>query len=352
MLFGYPVAATQFNWLHDCICDAVKTIHALVDMVDVYPDWPGVLPERYRAGLARRTGLRDRLKAYDRAIRHLTPSERSSVLDALESENLIADLVSGARECAKMNELPAGIRESVKKLFESAFDLLTDTGSRDEHYAIIVDQIPARVCPFCGIYPLSSAGGPREDLDHYLARSIYPFASANLRNLVPMCHSCNTGYKQAADILRDAMGVRRHAFDPYDAVGVDISLDQSSPFSSDGDSSPRWEVGFVPETPEVRTWDEVFRVRERIRRDVLEPDYNRWLRDFRKWVLCLGRSVETQSEVRSVLADYQDYVSSFGLSDRAFLRAAAFKMLLCHLDSGNQRLLAFLRVLLQPTMTS
>lgn len=72
MLFGYPLAATRNNWLHDCVLEAVKNLHALVDDKKRYPAWPKILPVAHQATLKSRTGLRDRLKAYNIALRQLS----------------------------------------------------------------------------------------------------------------------------------------------------------------------------------------------------------------------------------------------------------------------------------------
>ena len=71
MLFGYPPAATQNNWLHDCVLEAVTSVHALVDAEKRYPAWPKILPDTHPTTLESRTGLRDRLKAYNIALRQL-----------------------------------------------------------------------------------------------------------------------------------------------------------------------------------------------------------------------------------------------------------------------------------------
>ncbi|MGL5934234.1 MAG: hypothetical protein ACRCZI_01275 [Cetobacterium sp.] len=57
-------------------------------------------------------------------------------------------------------------------------------------------------CPFCGITKLETGiRGIREDYDHYLLKSMYPFVSLNYKNLAPMCKHCNTSYKGDKDII-------------------------------------------------------------------------------------------------------------------------------------------------------
>ncbi len=120
-------------------------------------------------------------------------------------------------------------------------------------------------------------------MDHYLARSIYPFAAVNLLNLVPMCHECNSDYKKAADMVRHANGKRRVAFDPYNHTKVDVRLDQSIPFAGKGGHLPDWKIELSPMSPEVDTWNDVFNVRQRYRNDFLDEDYESWIERCSQW---------------------------------------------------------------------
>ncbi len=63
------------------------------------------------------------------------------------------------------------------------------------------------VCPYCSrnyISPIHDTGGDiyRPDLDHYLARSIYPYFGLCPYNLVPSCAACNCRIKRDVDFLK------------------------------------------------------------------------------------------------------------------------------------------------------
>ncbi len=65
-----------------------------------------------------------------------------------------------------------------------------------QHFKAFTKVNDEGVCPFCGISPLK---GPedkhREAYDHYMPKKTYPFTAINFRNLVPMCHECNSTEK-------------------------------------------------------------------------------------------------------------------------------------------------------------
>lgn len=345
MLFPYPAAVAAENWLHDCLVEAVKTVHALVEQGKRMPKWPNVIPEVHRAQLSSRNGLRDRFSAYARAIKGLSLAERTSVLTALDQQNKIRELLAGLCDCEQLADLPPAIREPAKALFTFGFDLLTPFEIRQRQYKSLCALVPVRVCPFCGCENLDAPGAPQEDLDHYIPRSKYPFAAANLRNLAPIGGRCNSAYKKTQDPLRRATGERRLALDPYDTAGLTISVANSvvdeltaGPVVSD------WVIEFVPAGEAVDTWDEIFHIRERWRRDVLdEQTFRQWLGEFQVYCLTGALQFAGDGDVVDAVQRYEQYLASCGFRDRAFLKAAVFRFLLRRCAVGCQRLLPILR---------
>ena len=344
MLFGYPIAATAENWLHECLCAMVQMIHASHDAGQAVPAWPDIIPAIHRSNLRRRTGLRDRLGQYSTVAEMLSVLERQRVLTCLAQQNRITDLVMCATDCESLTDLPKTIQTPVADLFGFAFELLTGLGVRDRHYHAIYTAASYHVCPFCGCEYFDAPGAPREDLDHYLPKSLYPFAAANLRNLVPMGMKCNERYKQAQDILRDAVGVRRQSFDPYAERQIKVTLDKSIPFGGADGQTPDWQIDFEPDCVECTTWDDVFHVRERIKRDVLNPSFRQWLGYFSAWFKKrIGSANPGDTEVLDAIRTYTEDLELMGLKACEFLRAPVFQMLHRHCKAGDQRVLALMK---------
>jgi hypothetical protein len=347
VLFGYPITATAENWLHECLLEMVQTIHARHDAGKPVPTWPGIIPETYRSKLSTRTGLKNRLNRYSVAARKLSVLERQQVLTCLAQQNRIADLVSCSTDCDSLADLPEAMRTPVAELFNFAFGLLTALGVRDRHYYAIYTAASYPVCPFCGCEYFDAPGAPREDLDHYLPKSLYPFAAANLRNLVPMGMKCNERYKQAQDILRNATGARRRSFDPYAERHITVVLDNSVPFGSADGQTPDWRIDFEPDSVECATWDNVFHFRERIIRDVLNASFRQWLGDFSAWFkMRMGIADPGDTEVLDAMCTYAEDMALTGLTAREFLRAPVFQMLHRHCAAGDQRVLALMKTVI------
>lgn len=341
MLFGYPIEATRDNWLHECVCGAIRNIHAGARVIQ---QWPNVLPAefRQRSKLRAAKSLKRGLQAYAVEVSELDRAELDEINRIVLDANRIPEILADTHQCPSLSGVRPNVLSALKALFVTAYKLLTDLGVRDDHYRIIYEAATDKLCPFCGLEYFAAPGGPRHHLDHYLAKETYPLSAANLRNLVPMGERCNAAYKRTADMLRTMAGERRRALDPYDHGNIRVSLDESAPL--DADAEKRWVITFKPDAPmkpddpRIGTWDDVFKVRERYQRDVLDPHWRRWLGEFAGY--CRGAG---ELDVMARLSDYIACLDEMKLSDRSFLKGAAFRMIHGRLTRGDSRLFDVIR---------
>ena len=345
MLFGYPIDATQENWLHDCLCEIVLSVHECINGDKKLPKWPGIVPADRREQLKSRRGLRDRVVTYFEAATPLTIAERTSIATVMADQNQVANLLSGECDCLDIDGLPQAARQPILDLFGFGFGLLSDFGIRDRQYKLIHQTIGYQLCPFCGCEYFDSPKGPREALDHYLAESRYPFAATNLRNLAPIGHKCNSKYKLAKDILHRDDGSRRRAFDPYQTDELQVLVDGSQVNQGiDGPLISEWVVNFSIEGEETETWDQVFSIRKRYTRDILEErSFKDWLWEFRNWCLAAALQIAGDADVLKAMERYEQFLTSCGFNDRAFLKAAVFRMLLARCNEGCDRVWGVMR---------
>ena len=122
-------------------------------------------------------------------------------------------------------------------------------------------------------------------------------------------------------------------------------MDNSQPFDGPDGNSPRWQIDFEPDSPECVTWDNVFSVRERYSRDVLNcSNYLQWLGSFAQWFkLRFNIAAPSDHELLKALNQYLQDLRAMDQSGRDFLRGPVFQMLYRHCNAGNSRLLAFMR---------
>lgn len=343
MLFNYPPEANDENWLHDCVTALVEgALEAIRDGAPV-PAWPNCLPAPWRAQLERRTGVRDRYAALIQAAQVLTVAQLETALCAVSSQNNIPAVYDGVTECGDLSDLPAAFRQAALSLYKFAFKLLSDFGLRDAQYQKIYDHLPSKVCPFCGSEYFDAPGLPRHDLDHYIAISLYPFAGANLNNLVPMGDRCNSAYKKAENVLYNDAGGQRPAFDPYGTEVGALSLIGSQLFSPAGIQKPTWQID-LGANPASETWDDVWKIRVRFEKNVLDPSYEHWISEFGLWCASTQKQVSTEAAARTALESYKTILVPQRFSDRAFVKIAFVDLLLSFIDDPalKDRTISFL----------
>lgn len=358
MLFGYPITATAENWLHECLGQILQAIHRNLESGNTSTNWAELISEPYRSRLKRRLkisnkpnprrlSLGDKLKNYQELLKTISASERERILQAFNDQNKIALLLSCQHDCEAIQDLPQIIQKPVTDLFNYAFNILQDLEIRDQHYKAIYDAAAYHICPFCGYEPFDAPGARREALDHYLSKEKYAFAAANLRNLVPMGNKCNSRYKLDQDILRKDDGTRRKSFDPYNDRTLTVSLDNSQPFAGElgktGEQLPKWNIDFGSTSEEVTTWDDVFHIRERYERDVLNEGFTSYLREFGNYCKSWDSVPTSTEELIDAIRKYTSYQESNGFKDKAFLKAAVFRMLHRHCKNGDERLIQFIK---------
>jgi hypothetical protein len=337
VLLAYPAIETGANWLHDSLVRILVAVHNALQACEEPSPWLESVPSQYRERLESRPSLNARIAGYVAASRTLSDSEHEQALSALSDQNQIERLLANETECERMHSLPGAIREPLGELCDVAFRLLADLEIRDAHEEFLITKRGQAMCPFCGCEYFEPSG-VRADLDHYLARTVYPYASANLKNLVPMGKYCNQGFKGKVDLLYD--GSRRcTAYFPFGTDVATIDLDQSDPLGED--RRPNWVVRLVPGDGRTETWDRVFRIKDRYTA-ILRRDYDTFLSEFHGYCCLRAEPPDSKAELIHSLEVYVELQGEYGLSDRAFLKAAVFKMLLKHCREGNDDLVELL----------
>ena len=356
MLSNYPIEATRENWLHEALVSMITSLHQKLDVgnniASTQANWIGfvepLIDEPFREKIVSAHGIRDRFFHYKEIVKPLLPLERQTILTTMTAQNQITTLLDGTSNIVLLDEYP-DIHEAVHDLFVFCFGKLTELGVRERQYQIIYDSLSDKICPFCGIDRLNHSDQVAQDQDHYLVKSKYPFAAANMENLVPMCISCNRDYKKSVDILHDENGVRRQVFNPYNCEPPNISLINSIVSTDISLPIPEWQIEFQPANEEAETWDNVFQIRTRYKRDILGVHYNSWLESFRK--KCekdrkrnrIPQNLDDAGVRLQLLHYFEDKRESPSIGMAGFLEPLAFEFLLSQFDHGNQRVIQLIR---------
>lgn len=357
MLKCYPLNASQENWLHESLVCMIQEIHSRLDtdknISEDQNNWKTIIPNSLRQDrkqcLIRSKGIKERLFIYKNAVQSLNQSNRRDIFSILLSQNKIANLLSGIGDIAFIEKSYPEVHKAVKCLFVFCFKKLTDFGVRTRQYQIIFDSLETKICPFCGIERMMNPEETAQDQDHYLAKSIYPFAAANMRNIVPMCRCCNRDYKRDIDVLRKDNDQRRLAFDPYCCTPSTVTLVNSTIDNESSPLLPSWRIEFVPDDEQTETWDSVFQIRARYERDILNKYFTEWLRGFSNKCTQDRREGSihgscSPENIKKHLANYcelKKIAPNVGMA--GFLEPLVFEFLLRQYDEGNSRIIQLIR---------
>lgn len=357
MLGCYPIQATQENWVHESLVSMIRAAHSNLDLSNTVTAsqeyWIAIIPtgldSTNRTFLVRSYGIRDHFFTYVNLVSQLDSDQRRKILSVLDNQNKIPELLSGTQNIETIEAEFPNINTAVYDLFVFSFTKLADFQVRARQYKIIFNSLDIKICTFCGIERVMNPEEVAQDQDHYLPKSLYPFAAVNMRNLVPMCRCCNRDYKAAIDVLRDANGVRRVAFDPYNCQPPTISLLRSVIDENVSPPLPEWLIDFTPPSEHAETWDAVFSIRTRFKRDILNQYYDIWLKGFK--TKCAkdrkrGKILKgfTFAQIREVLAHYvEDRAESPCIGMGSFLEPLVFELLLNYYDQGDDRIMNLIR---------
>jgi hypothetical protein len=193
-------------------------------------------------------------------------------------------------------------------------DITDKIGKLDTHYKDFMAINNQGKCPFCGLSDMKGIHHTkREAYDHFLPKGKYPFNSINFKNLVPMCHECNSSYKLENNPIFDKSGNRRKAFYPYSLKDTDIDIKVA--INSFNDIKPENITLTItaPEQEKVDTWIELFGIEERYKA-VFSSDS-----DGKYWLVQLNDEIIVYDD--KLKRHYRKYP----YNDKNFLKVAFFE---------------------------
>lgn len=196
----------------------------------------------------------------------LTPFEKINIKHAFVTNNSIEELCNGSLKPIHLKDLPNIIESKVKPLLVDFYETLLERakvpGTKKEYYEKLIKYNDYKYCPCCGLIDFEYVDSSyREAFDHYLPKSEYPFASVNFKNLVPLCHKCNSDRKGHKDPLK----VGKVAFYPFcmnpHNITISLKIDETKPL----DKLNRKDLilKLDGENDKISTWNKLFDIEER-----------------------------------------------------------------------------------------
>jgi hypothetical protein len=247
--------------------------------------------------------------------------------DAFTKMNRVTFMLDNAQPRVCITDLPVAIQQVSKSLFVYLYEDILPTYGVKKHYKDFCQEQDNTWCPFCGMESLEDYTHIKEDYDHLLAKSIYPFAAINMRNLAPIGKKCNRTHKRDKDLIWDGVNQIK-AINPY-AWKLDIELDfDGTILPSSSNRKGTWNLKLLPDREEVTRWDFVYNISDRIIKDYFtrgkRPDFETWLTDF-IYSHEGNEDLTTIKKVRDALEKYGRNLEVERYKEGRYVKASVFK---------------------------
>jgi len=173
----------------------------------------------------------------------------------------------------------------VQVLDGKAFQENAGTTLRDHFNQFCDTNADITLCPICGINELKkSQDESRDQYDHYLPKSLYPYSSINFYNLVPCCKECNSfEAKGEKDTIAVSTG---KLFFPYDENHKGISLVVTVGHDNDEFGKIEWVLSFSNpdnKNDEIESWKAIYSIESRYQ-GFIKTRIKKWYEAYRDFI--------------------------------------------------------------------
>lgn len=214
---------TKLNLLHTVPDAFFKDLELATSFGDhLFPSWANTV--------FKSTDLQLKFEAVYKKYKTITSkSDRDKIIEAFNTSNQIEKLCSNNASVSMiiLTDLPSNIQSEIDTLFLYLYNSALKYSKFEEYVKDsaknTVDQFIRKnklyVCPFCGLESYNNLDGQsRLPLDHWLCKDIFPMASVNFDNLIPIGKDCNDrGVKSDKNVLIESKSSKNRviAFYPY-----------------------------------------------------------------------------------------------------------------------------------------
>lgn len=262
--------------------------------------------------------LRDRSKNIYNQLKLLNQQNRSKICEQIRVSNNIEDICSGTFIPTKIDNKSSGIWKDLREFFLDLYKQVLDGSGFNEKYSTSLrdhfdgfgrlNKIITK-CPFCGIGELKKEEDEtRDQYDHFLPKSLYPFSSVNFSNLVPSCKECNSfDVKGEEDTISISTG---KLFFPYSLNHQSISIEFHISKDDYELENIDWQIDFsnaIGQNDEIDSWRAIYSIDSRYQ-GFVKARIAKWYRHY--WL-----TVNAKSYSKIIEADRDEVYFEFLRND-------------------------------------
>jgi hypothetical protein len=279
--------------------------------------------------------LKERFKTIYDYVNSLSETNRKLFCQRIFESNQIEMICRGEYRPKAFTGDLTEIEVTLKQLFldlyiqvldGSPFQESANTTLREHFNQFCDTNEDITLCPFCGIGELKkSQDKTRDQYDHYLPKSLYPFSSINFQNLVPSCKDCNSfDVKGNKDTIAVSTG---KFFFPYDDNHKELSLVLNVRQDNAEIAKIDWELVFNSpdnKNDEIQSWKSIYSIEDRYQ-GYIQSRTKKWYTHFYEYNKSLKSSGIDHSTRIICYMKYIEQDNNLGLS---YIRKRALEGLL------------------------
>jgi hypothetical protein len=320
---------TLHTLLEKVVCDVWCTANGDTCDDKLEQTFKNIYHYSYKSTKKEKKTLRNEVERIYEEFKKINQHEKNLIKSAFKVNNSIEELCNG-KVLNYYKLLPPAIHDDIKLLFKWCYEELLKkgkvAGDKMEYYNELINHPDNdfSVCPCCGLIDIESPESIcREDYDHYLPKKLYPFASVNFANLVPICKKCNQDRKKADDPIEN----HRVAFYPFSTHehNIEISLNYTADISKEDKelSFTDLEITLNGQADKIDTWDWLFDIVSRYE-DKVKTFSKRFLNEIKRRHESFQKIDNTWSYLNTLDELIEDYQFDY-YDDKKFLKIAFLK---------------------------
>lgn len=267
----------------------------------------------------------------------LNVTQKQKIKEAFEINNRIEELCDGRLMPVYLKDLPEVVDKKIKPLLVDFYeDLLEQSrvpGTKLDYYSKLIQTNGYKNCPCCGLSVFEPPKdediqkGFREDFDHYLPKSIFPFASVNFQNLVPLCTKCNRDRKKDKNPIENNC----IAFYPFSSEvehNIDIEIILAPNIKFKDIKREDIVIYFKGDNPKINTWNRLFDIEDRYNRTIRTDDFIKtFLNDIRVRFKRINHKNKNWTYINMLDAEIEIFEENNKYVDERFLKIPLMKAL-------------------------
>ncbi len=198
--------------------------------------------------------------------------DKTNLCALIRNSNDIQNICEGNFAPPTLDRHSIGLNKLLRDLFLDLYNQVLDGDGFNEKYATTLRthfddfsrlNSDITLCPICGIGELKKHTDlSRDQYDHYLPKSLYPFSSVNFENLVPIFIDCNsTAVKGSKDVV--AISTNHRLFFLYDTTHKGITVTFTISIDNINPENIQWLIVFVNpdgKNDEIESWKTIYNI--------------------------------------------------------------------------------------------